>query len=293
MVTSRSFWYRLETFLIYASVGLFAFVVAMPFLHVVARSLSAEAPILRSEVFLWPVRLTADAYKRIIESGTFWRAFRNSGIITVLGTLAAMVMTTLCAYPLSRKDLPGRGVLTTLVVVQMIFPAGLIPFYLTVRGLGMVDKWSALIIPYSLNTFLMIVLKSYFQALPRELEESAIIDGANDMEVLAHIMLPLAVPVIGTLALFYAVSFWNQFFPAVIFINSGNKQPLQVVLRDLIWSAAALMTQTASPEQYNKRAGVEALKAASVIIATMPMLVAYPFLQRYFMKGIMLGAIKG
>jgi putative aldouronate transport system permease protein len=292
MVTSRSFWYRLETFLVYAAAGLFAFIVALPFLHTAARSLSAEAPILRNEVYLWPVRVTLDAYVRIIKAGAFWTAYRNSSIIMVFGTVTSMVMTTLCAYPLSRRDLPGRSVLMTIIVIQMIFPPGLIPFYFTVRGLGMIDKWSALIIPYSLNTFLMIILRSYFQGLPRELEESAIIDGANDMQVLMHIMLPLAVPVIGTLTLFYAVGYWNQFFPAVIFINSGNKQPLQVILRDLIWSTA-LAYQTASPDQYTKRAGIEALKSASVIVAAIPMLVAYPFLQRYFIKGITLGAVKG
>ncbi len=292
MVTSRSFWYRLETFLIYFLMGLAAFIVLLPFLHTLARSFSAEAPIIRAEVYIWPVRFTMDAYQRLFISGAFWLAYRNSAIITFFGTITSMIVTTLCAYPLSRRDLPGRGILMTIIVVQMIFPAGLIPFYLTVRGLGMVDKWSALIIPYALNTFYMIVLRSYFQALPRELEESAIIDGANDMRVLVEIMLPLAVPVIGTLTLFYAVYYWNQFFPAVIFINNGNKQPVQVILRDLIWSAA-LTSQTASAEQYTRRAGIEALKSASVFVAAIPMLMAYPFLQRYFIKGIMLGAIKG
>ena len=292
MVMSRGFWYRLETALIYLLMGLAAFTVLLPFLHTLARSFSAEAPIIRSEVYIWPVRLTTDAYQRLIRSGAFWLAYRNSAIITFFGTITSMVVTTLCAYPLSRSDLPGRGILMTIIVVQMIFPAGLIPFYLTVRGLGMVDKWSALIIPYALNTFYMIVLRSYFQSLPHELEESAIIDGANDMQVLVSIMLPLAVPVIGTLTLFYAVYFWNQFFPAVIFINNGNKQPVQVILRDLIWSAA-LTSQTASAEQFSRRAGIEALKSASVFVAAIPMLMAYPFLQRYFIKGIMLGAIKG
>ena len=292
MVTSRSFWYRLETALIYLLMGLAAFIVLLPFLHTLARSFSAEAPIIRAEVYIWPVHFTTDAYERLIRSGAFWLAYRNSAIITFFGTITSMAVTTLCAYPLSRKDLPGRGILMTIIVVQMIFPAGLIPFYLTVRGLGMVDKWSALIIPYALNTFYMIVLRSYFQSLPHELEESAIIDGANDMQVLVNIMLPLAVPVIGTLTLFYAVYFWNQFFPAVIFINNGNKQPVQVILRDLIWSAA-LTSQTAGADQYARRAGIEALKSGSVFVAAIPMLMAYPFLQRYFIKGITLGAIKG
>jgi putative aldouronate transport system permease protein len=292
VVTSRSFWYRLETFLIYFCMGLAAFIVALPFLHTVARSFSAEAPIIRAQVYLWPVSFTLDAYERLIRGGAFWLAYRNSAAITFFGTITSMVMTTLCAYPLSRRDLPGRSVLMTIVVIQLVFPAGLIPFYLTVKSLGMVDQWSALIIPYALNTFYMIVLRSYFQSLPRELEESAIIDGANDMQVLVNIMLPLAVPVIGTLTLFYAVYYWNQFFPAVIFINNGNKQPVQVILRDLIWSAA-LTSQTASAEQFTHAAGVEALKSGSVIVAAVPMLLAYPFLQRYFIKGIMLGAIKG
>ena len=292
MVRNRNFWYRIESFLIYAGVGLAAFIVALPFLHTLARSLSAEAPILRNEVYIWPVKTTFNSYERLSRNVGFWIGYRNSGYITVFGTLAAMVMSTLCAYPLSRPDMPGRAFVSLLVVVTMIFPPGLIPFYLTVRGLGLMDSRAALIIPYALNSFYMIVLRSYFQSLPREIEESAIIDGANDLQIVLNIVLPLSLPVLGTLTLFYAVNFWNQFFPAVIFINTGSKQPVTIILRDLIWSAQ-LQTQTASPEQYEYFAGIEALKSGSVIVAALPMLIAYPFLQRYFIKGIMLGAIKG
>lgn len=292
MVKNQSTWYWLETAVIYVFIGLSAFVVALPFLHTLARSLSAEAPILRNEVYIWPMSLTTDAYQRLAKNSAFWMGYRNSGVITVLGTLLSMAMTVMCAYPLSRPNLPGRGFLATLVVVTMIFPPGLVPFYLTVRDLGMMDSRAALIVPYCLSSFNMIVLRSYMQALPREMEESAIIDGANDLEVLLHIILPLSVPVIGTLTLFYAVNYWNLFFPAVIFINTGSKQPVTVILRDLIWSAQ-LQSQTASPDQYARMAGIEALKSGAVIVAALPMLIAYPFLQRYFIKGIMLGAIKG
>lgn len=292
MVANRSFGYRLETFLIYLGIGLFAFIAVLPFLHTIARSLSAEAPITRGEVYIFPVGLTMDAYDRLIVGGHFWLAYRNSFIITISATSVQMVMTTLCAYPLSRSYLPGRNILMALIILQMIFPPSLIPFYLTVRQFGLIDSWFALILPYSINTFNMIVLKSYFQALPKELEESAIIDGANDFQVLLHIILPLSKPVLLTLTLFYAVANWNLFLPAIFFINDGNKQPLQVILRDMIWSMQ-LATQTASPDEYERMAGIEALKAASVLVAAIPMLLAYPFFQRYFIKGIMLGAIKG
>ncbi len=292
MVANRSRWYRFETFLIYLGLGIFAFLAVLPFWNTIARSFSAEAPILRGEVYIWPVGFSWDAYERLIVGGHFWLAYRNSFIITIVGTFVQMLMTILCAYPLSRPYLPGRNLLMGLIVFQLIFPPSLIPFYLTVRDLGLIDSWSALILPYSINTFNMIVLKSYFQALPKELEESAVIDGANDFQVLFRIILPLATPVILALTLFYAVANWNLFLPAIFFITDGNKQPLQVILRDMIWSMQ-LATQTASPDDFERLAGLEALKAASVLIAAIPMVIAYPFFQRYFIKGIMLGAIKG
>ncbi len=292
MVASRNFRFRLESILIYLGLGIFAFIAVTPFLHTIARSFSAEAPILRGDVYIWPVGFSFDAYERLIIGGTFWLAYRNSFFITTSATLVQMFMTILCAYPLSRTYLPGRNFFMTLIVFQMIFPPSLIPFYLTVREVGLIDSWGSLIWPYAINTFNMIVLKSYFQALPRELEESAIIDGANDFRVLIHIMLPLSVPVLLTLTLFYVVANWNLFLPAIFFINDGNKQPLQVILRDMIWSMQ-LATQTASADDFERLAGMEALKASSVIIAAIPMLIAYPFFQRFFIKGILLGAIKG
>jgi len=292
MVANRSPWYRFETFLIYTGISVFCLLAVLPVIHTLARSFSAEAPVLRGEVYLWPVGFSWDAYERLVIGGNFWLAYRNSILITTSATLVQMAMTTLCAYPLSRTYLPGRGLLTALVIVQMIFPPSLIPFYLTVRNIGLIDSWWALILPYAINTFNMIVLKSYFEQLPRELEESAVMDGANDFQVLAFIILPLAVPVLLTLTLFYAVANWNLFLPAIFFITDGNKQPLQVILRDMIWSMQ-LATQTASADDFERLAGIEALKAASVIAAALPMLIAYPFFQRYFIKGIMLGAIKG
>jgi ABC-type glycerol-3-phosphate transport system permease component len=288
----RRFRDRLESFLIYAGITIYGLIVIVPFLHTIARSFSPELPIIRNEVYLWPVRFSIDAYRRLLRGNYFWRAYRNSLIITVVGTTVQMFMTVITAYPLSRRYLPGRNFLMTLVLIVIIFPPSLVPFYLAVRGFGLIDSYWALILPYAFTSFNMIVLKSYFQALPVALEESAIIDGANDIQVLWRIMLPLAAPVIATLTLFYAVGNWNMFLPAIFFINDGNKQPLQVLLRDLIWSYQ-LMTETAPTEELEQMAGMEALKAASVLIAALPMLAAYPFLQRYFIKGVTLGAIKG
>jgi len=292
MVTNRTPWYRFETFLIYFGLGIFALIAIIPFLHTIARSFSAEGFITRGEVYLWPAHFTMDAYRRLLAGSAFWGAYRNSFIITFFGTTVQMIMTILCAYPLSRPRMPGRNILMLLVVFQMIFPPSLIPFYLTVRQLGMIDTWGSLILPYSINTFNMIILLGYFRSLPRELEESAIMDGANDFHILFWITLPLSVPVLLTLVLFYGVANWNLFLPAVFFITDGNKMPLQVILRDLIWSMQ-LSTQTASPSEYERMAGIEALKSASVLLAAVPMLLVYPFIQRFFIKGIILGAIKG
>jgi ABC-type glycerol-3-phosphate transport system permease component len=291
MVTSRTFRDRFETFLIYFGLTLFALIAILPFLNTIARSFSAEAPIIRGEVYIWPVKPTLDAYERLFIGGSFWRAYRNSFIITTIGTAVQMTMTTLAAYPLSRPKLPGRRFLTLLVIIQMIFPPSLIPFYLTVRSLGLMDTYWSVIFPYAINTFNMIVLMSYFRNLPPEMEEAAVIDGANDLQVLWRVIIPLCTPVIMTLTLFYIVENWNMFLPAIFFINDGSKQPIQVILRDLIWSLQ-LQSQTASADQYDRMAGVEALKGASVLIAAIPMLLIYPFIQRYFIRGIMLGAVK-
>lgn len=292
MVANRSFWYRFETALIYLGLTFFALLAILPFLHTIARSFSHEPAILRGTVSLWPQGFTLDAYIRLMQGNQFWLAYRNSFIITIGATAVQMVLTTLCAYPLSRPYLPGRNLIMGFVIVQMIFPPSLIPFYLTVRDIGLIDSWWALILPYGINTFNMIVLKSYFQSIPPELEESAVIDGANDFQVLINIILPLAMPVLLTITLFYTVANWNLFFPAIIFITDGSKQPLQVMLRDMIWSMQ-LAFQTASAEDAERLTGIEALKSASVIMSAIPMLIAYPFFQRYFVRGIMLGAIKG
>lgn len=292
MVANRSFWYRFETALIYLGLTLFALLAILPFLHTIARSFSHEPAILRGTVYLWPEGFSLEAYTRLLQGNQFWTAYRNSFIITIGATAVQMLLTTLCAYPLSRSYLPGRNIIMVFVIIQMIFPPSLIPFYLTVRDIGLIDSWWALILPYGINTFNMIVLKSYFQSLPPELEESAVIDGANDMQVLVNIILPLSMPVLLTITLFYTVANWNLFFPAIIFITDGNKQPLQVMLRDMIWSMQ-LATQTASADDMERLTGIEALKSASVLLSALPMLIAYPFFQRYFVQGIMLGAIKG
>jgi ABC-type glycerol-3-phosphate transport system permease component len=291
MVTSRTFRDRFETALIYLGIGLFALIAILPFLNTIARSFSAEAPIVRGEVYIWPINPTLDAYRRLLGGGVFWRAYWNSFFITSVGTTIQMVMTLLAAYPLSRPKLPGRGFFMALVIIQMIFPPGLIPIYLTIKSLGLLDTYWAVIIPYAINTFNLIVLIAYFRTLPSEMEEAAIIDGANDLQVLWYVMIPLCIPVIMTLTLFYIVEDWNMFLPAIFFINDGNKQPVQVILRDLIWSLQ-LQSQTASADQFQRMAGVEALKSASVLIAAIPMLLFYPFIQRYFIRGIMLGAVK-
>ncbi len=292
MVANRSLWYRFETSLIYLGITLFALVAILPFVNTIARSFSAEPPILRGEIYLWPKGFNLDAYIRLMQGNQFWLAYRNSFIITIGATAVQMALTTLCAYPLSRTYLPGRNVFMGIIIFQMIFPPGLVPFYLTVRDIGLIDSWWSLILPYAINTFNMIVLKSYFQSIPPELEESARMDGANDLQILTNIILPLSMPVLLTITLFYTVANWNLFFPAIIFITDGSKQPLQVLLRNLIWSMQ-LATQTASAEDSERLVGIEALKSASVLISAIPMIIAYPFFQRYFVQGIMLGAIKG
>jgi len=284
--------YRLESFIIYAAVTLFTAIVIVPVVHVIARSFSPEAFIRAGQVILWPVGFTFSAYKDIIQSDQFLTGLRNSVIITGIATPLQLVVTTCGAYALSRPSLPGRKFLMYIIVIPMVFPPGLIPFYLTVRGLGLVDSYFALVFPYAVNAFNLIVLRSFFQNLPVELEEAALMDGANQWQIMTRMYLPLAKPALATITLFYFVQNWNMYLPAVFFITNGSKEPLQPVLRDIIFSSQ-LAASGALPGQWQQLAGAEGIKAAAVILTALPIFVIYPFLQKYFTKGLTLGAIKG
>lgn len=263
----------------------------IPVLNVAAKSLSAEAHVVAGDVFLWPLGFNVDAYKVVLGSQKFISSFMNSVIITVVGTLLNVTLTVFTGYALSRSRLQGQKVIMMLYVFTMLFSAGLIPTYLVIKSLGLLDTLWALILPTRVSPFNMIIMRLYFHNIPDSLEESGKMDGAGNLRVLFQIMLPLAMPVIATVSLFCAVEYWNSYFDALMYINNYKLLPLQVFLREMIMSAADASNNIDILSQVH--VSIESIRGATVVAATLPIVIIYPFLQRYFVKGMVLGAVKG
>lgn len=279
-----------NTFLI-----LFFLVVLYPLVYVVSASFSDPNAVAAGKVWLWPVSFTTKAYVRIFEFKRVWTGYANSLFYATVGTLVNVAMTILAAYPLSRKDLYGKNVLLFLFVFSMMFSGGLIPFYITVKQLGLYDTRWAMIIPQALSVWNMIIAITFFRSsLPPELLEAAQLDGCNDIQYLFQIVLPLSMPIIAVLCLFYAVGHWNQFFTALIFLANKDLFPLQLILRDILVANTIDPNLLEDAKTMAAKAGLrDLLKFALIVVASGPVLVIYPFVQRYFVKGLMIGAIKG
>ncbi len=261
-----------------------------PFVHLIARSFSAEPKINAGLVTFLPLEPHLLAYKAVWTSVSLRVSFGFTVQLTVLGTLTNLAMTMLAAYPLSKKTLVFRNFFLNVIIVTMYFSGGLIPFYLLIKTLRLLDNIWALILPGAVSTYYMLVLKTFLQGIPESLEESAKLDGCNDMGVLVRIMLPLCVPTLAALALFFAVNHWNQYFNAMLLMTSQKNFTLQVRLRQLIPPDTTTLNMEGNAFTTLPN---ESYKAASVIVATLPIILIYPFLQKYFIKGIMLGSVKG
>lgn len=275
----------------YLFLGGFALLCLFPFIHVIAQSLSSQRAIVSGEVLFFPIETTFLAYKEVLMDQHFLRAFFISVARTVVGTFINVFLTCLMAYPLSKTYIKGRGVILFAVVFTMLFSGGMIPTYLVVRETGLLNTFWAYIIPTAISAFNLIIVKNFFQSVPQELEESAKIDGASNIGILFRIVIPLSMPVIATIALFHAVFHWNSFFDAVLYINDRSLYPLQVYLRELIQFDQSEINLRDNFEQ--QLLANESLKAAALISSTLPILIVYPFLQKYFVKGVMLGSVKG
>jgi putative aldouronate transport system permease protein len=241
-----------------------------------------------NSLFVSPSALTLDAYARLFSSPRLPRAFGVSAFITILGTTVNLVFTTLMAYPLSKKRFALRNPILLMVLFTMLFNGGLVPTYLIVRDLGLLNTYWALILPGAISAFNLLVMKQFFQSLPIELEEAARIDGATEFQVFRRIVLPLSKPILATIGLFYAIGHWNAFFDALIYIRDSNMHPLQVVLRQLLSASLSEYVDARSVVPTN----TQAVRMAAVVIAIIPVMVIYPFLQRYFTKGVLLGSVK-
>lgn len=263
-----------------------------PFLHILAISLSSVKPILSGQVSLFPVELNFEAYYKVFSDPAMIRSLGFTVLLTGVFTVLCMVMTIAMGYPLSKKKLKGRKGFMFIVVITMFFSGGIIPEYILIRNLHMLDSMWALVLPGLINPFYLIILISFFNNIPESLEESAEIDGSSHFRTLVSIILPLSLPVITTLSLFYAVGRWNGFTDTLMYINSPELYPLQLKLYQLIQNN--MISELMQMEGAQMATVVpESLKAASVIFATVPILIVYPWLQRYFVSGVMLGAVKG
>lgn len=271
---------------------LIAFTCIFPFINMLAISFSDSAAVMAGSVSLWPKGFQLEAYSKVFENSAMWRSLLFTIFLTVLYTFIALALTTLCAYPLSKKRLKGRNVFLMLITFTMYFSAGTIPTYLLVYNLHLLNTIWALILPCAINTFNMIMMKTFFQGVPESLEESAIIDGCSDFGVLLRITLPVSKPILATLALFYAVQRWNAFSDALYYINVQEMYPLQLKLQQLIAQGQADNMMNDVNAQLNTVVP-ETIKAASIIFATVPIILVYPWLQKYFVKGVMIGAVKG
>jgi putative aldouronate transport system permease protein len=292
MKQKKSLASRIADFLIYSTLVLFAMVTFFPFFAIVAGSLASARENALHPFLIWPREPTLDTYRYLLSSATMPRAMLVSIYITVLGTAVNIAMTTFMAWPLAHKRIHGRKALMFFITITLIFSGGMIPNYFIVRATGLLNSFAALIIPGAIGTFNLILMKNFFQGIPVSLEESAKLDGCNDLVILIQIVVPLSLAAIATFTLFYAVGHWNSFMPFLLYISDPQKWNLQIMLRQIVMLSQGGVGDigTVSSTFLIPPQGV---KMASIVFSTFPILCVYPFLQKYFAKGVMVGSLKG
>lgn len=263
----------------------------LPFINITARSLSSPNALVNNKVSFLPVEFTLDSYAYVLSDSAFSRSLVFTAILTAICTVISLIMTILCAYPLTVDKLKGKNIFNILIIITMYFNAGTIPNYLLMKQLNLLNNPLVLILPGCLSVFNMIILRSFFFGIPESLRESAELDGAGPFTILVNIYLPLSVPVLATLALFYAVGRWNGFSDALMYLTDPKYHPIQLKLYQIINNRSSIEISTL--EGFSTPTATEGLKAASVMFATVPILVVYPWLQKYFISGVTLGAVKG
>lgn len=283
---------KIFDFIVILITAISALICLLPLVNVLATSLSSSSAILASKVYLLPVETTFESYKAIFKDDSMIRSLIFTALMTVGYTFLGMILTICAAYPLTKKRLKGRNIILLMIIFTMYFSGGLIPDYILAKNLNILDTVWSLVLPGAISAYNLIVLKSFFSSLPESLEESAILDGCNDIGVLFRIVLPLSKPVIATLSLFYAVGKWNSFMDALFYITDSKLYPLQLKLYQIIVNSQGI---DASIGEGNMSQNVlpESLEAACVIFATVPIILVYPWLQKYFVTGIMVGSVKG
>ncbi|MEG0014849.1 MAG: carbohydrate ABC transporter permease [Cellulosilyticaceae bacterium] len=272
--------------------GLMAIAALYPFVYVLSASVSMPHNVVTGKVLLYPIGFTLGAYKEVLGNPDIWMAYGNTIFYTIAGTIVCMILTILGSYALSKKRLRGRKFFTIFVTLTLWFDAGMIPFYLTLRNLGLLNTRTGIIIAFACNAFKVILLRTNFEAIPEELEESAKVDGGTDWQILTRIYLPLAKPALATVGLFYAIEKWNGYFWSMIILTDKKKMPLQVLLKKMIVEND-LQSEYAAALDFSSTVSAETVTYATIIVSIIPIVLVYPYIQKYFVKGMMVGAVKG
>ncbi|MFD0682167.1 MULTISPECIES: carbohydrate ABC transporter permease [unclassified Paenibacillus] len=276
-----------------AALFIVAMVMIVPFILIISGSFAPAEELLKKGVVFFPSSYTLDAYRYIFSTDSLVRSMLVTIYITVAGTLLNLFFTSITAYGLARRDLYGRRAIMLMIIFTMLFNGGIIPTFLVVKAFGLLDSYNSLIIPTAISAFNLIIMKNFFQQLPDGLEEAAKIDGCNDFGILFRIVLPLSLPALATFALFYAVGHWNTFFSAILYINDSNKWPIQVLLRQIVIMAQGGIGDSGQFNEHFVVPPSQTVSMAVIVVSTIPILLVYPFLQKHFTKGLLLGSVKG
>ncbi|MGH1632409.1 carbohydrate ABC transporter permease [Enterococcus casseliflavus] len=285
---------------VYVFLAISLLIVLYPLIYIISASISNPHLVNSGEMWLLPKGITFEGYRTLLGNSSIWRGYLNTIYYTVLGTSINLLVTLPCAYALSREDFSGRRAFTNFMLVTMFLSGGLIPSYLLIRSLGMLNTVWALVIPGAVSVYNVVVTRTFFQStIPREMEEAAIVDGCSDFRLFMQIVLPLSTPIIAVMALFYGVGHWNSFFSALIYLSDRSMYPLQMILREILIlqdmssNTVNNVTSEMANMLYSKQQLAQVIKYGVMIVSSLPVIIAYPFLQKYFVKGMMVGSIKG
>ena len=286
----RSFYVVVDVYLAICGI-----IVLLPLLHVLAQSLSDPMMVIAGRVSFFPINPTLDIYSQVIKSKNIMTGFMNTLFYAGVGTCLNLFMTVICAYPLARKGLWGRKVIVFIFTFTMMFGGGMIPTYLVIKQLGLIDTRAVMILPGAITVWNMIMCRTYFMSsIPEELYESASLDGASDIRILVSMVVPLSVPILAVMVLFYAVGHWNSYFDAFLYLTNRKLYPLQIVLREILIANSINANEVVDDLTMSAKQGMaDLLKFSLIIVSSLPVLVLYPFVKKYFLKGVMIGALKG
>lgn len=279
----------------YTLLGLALVIYLYPLIYIVSSSFSSVDAVVKGKVWLFPVDFSLDGYKAVFKSSKIWTGYLNSFIYMIVGTAINLVVTLMAAYPLSRQDLKGRNAIMMFFTFTMIFSGGIVPTYLVVSKLKLINTIWAMVIPGALSVYFMIIAKTFFQTtIPVELQEAAEMEGCSTPKLIWYIILPLSKAIIAVLILFYAIAHWNSYFDALLYLNTEDKQPLQIVLREILIRNEQNASMLRDAELMEKSEGLkQLLKYSLIVVSSLPVLCIYPFVQKYFVKGVMIGSVKG